>query len=103
LIFGLTLWPIICLNAKRWHDRGKSGWLAGLVMALGLGCYGLRWLRPDYDIDGDIYRDLAFGLPAAYAVMLLWTFVECGLLDGQPDANRYGPPPKAYAMASEWI
>jgi uncharacterized membrane protein YhaH (DUF805 family) len=103
LVFGLTLWPIVCLNAKRWHDRGKPGWLAGLVMALGLGCYALRWLRPGYDVDDEVYRDLVFGLPAIYGVMLLWTFVECGLLDGQPESNRYGPPPKAYATASEWI
>jgi uncharacterized membrane protein YhaH (DUF805 family) len=103
LVFGLTLWPIICLNAKRWHDRGKSGWLAGLTVGLGLGCYALRWVRPGYDIDYDVYRDLVFMLPIMYGLMLLWTFVECGILDGQPDANRYGPPPKAYAMASEWI
>ena len=22
----LTLWPSICIYAKRWHDRNKSGW-----------------------------------------------------------------------------
>ena len=27
IILGLLiLWPAICLYAKRWHDRGKSGW-----------------------------------------------------------------------------
>jgi uncharacterized membrane protein YhaH (DUF805 family) len=27
----------------------------------------------------------------------LWTLIECGLIDGDPGANRYGPSPKAYA------
>lgn len=102
LVFGLTLWPIVCLNAKRWHDRGKPGWLAGLVMVLGLACYGLRWLRPGFDVDYVTYHYLVYALPAVYAGMILWTFVECGLLEGSPDHNRYGPPAKA-TLASEWI
>jgi uncharacterized membrane protein YhaH (DUF805 family) len=26
ILILLTLWPSICVYAKRWHDRGKSGW-----------------------------------------------------------------------------
>jgi uncharacterized membrane protein YhaH (DUF805 family) len=26
ILLLLTLWPSICLYAKRWHDRDKSGW-----------------------------------------------------------------------------
>ncbi len=26
IVVLLTLWPSICIYAKRWHDRNKSGW-----------------------------------------------------------------------------
>jgi uncharacterized membrane protein YhaH (DUF805 family) len=26
ILILLTLWPSICIYAKRWHDRDKSGW-----------------------------------------------------------------------------
>jgi uncharacterized membrane protein YhaH (DUF805 family) len=26
ILLLLTLWPSICIYAKRWHDRDKSGW-----------------------------------------------------------------------------
>jgi uncharacterized membrane protein YhaH (DUF805 family) len=26
IIYLLSLWPSLALSAKRWHDRGKSGW-----------------------------------------------------------------------------
>ena len=37
ILMLLILWPSICLYAKRWHDRGKSGWwsLIGFVPLIG--------------------------------------------------------------------
>jgi uncharacterized membrane protein YhaH (DUF805 family) len=37
IVLLLTLWPTICLYAKRWHDRDKSGWwsLIGFVPIIG--------------------------------------------------------------------
>jgi uncharacterized membrane protein YhaH (DUF805 family) len=37
VLFLLLLWPSICLYAKRWHDRDKSGWwsLIGLIPIIG--------------------------------------------------------------------
>jgi uncharacterized membrane protein YhaH (DUF805 family) len=37
ILFLLLLWPSICLYAKRWHDRDKSGWwsLIGLIPIIG--------------------------------------------------------------------
>ena len=26
-IFGVLMWSALALQAKRWHDRGKSGWM----------------------------------------------------------------------------
>jgi len=90
LLVGLTLWPVVCLNAKRWHDRGKPGWIASLVMALGIACYALTWVSPSYyEYDFEVMSRV---LPLVYGGFLLWTFVEVGLLPGTPGSNRYGYP-----------
>ena len=33
----ILLWPVLAVSAKRWHDRGKSGWwvLVALVPVIG--------------------------------------------------------------------
>lgn len=37
ILWLIIIWPAICLYAKRWHDRDKSGWwtLIGLVPVIG--------------------------------------------------------------------
>jgi uncharacterized membrane protein YhaH (DUF805 family) len=37
ILILLTIWPSICIYAKRWHDRDKSGWwsLIGLIPIIG--------------------------------------------------------------------
>ena len=37
VIILVFLWPTLAIHAKRWHDRGKSGWwtLIGLVPVIG--------------------------------------------------------------------
>ena len=37
VVFVAYVWSGICLNAKRWHDRNKSGWwqLIGIVPIIG--------------------------------------------------------------------
>jgi uncharacterized membrane protein YhaH (DUF805 family) len=44
---------------KRWHDRGRSGWMA-----------------------------LVYLIPLAGPI---WTFVECGCLEGTRGPNQFGP------------
>ncbi|MBP2160248.1 MULTISPECIES: DUF805 domain-containing protein [Asticcacaulis] len=65
LVVGLYVFMSSCVAAKRWHDREKSGWLAGLVY-----------------------------VPLIGAVALLWHLIECGFAQGTPGPNRYGPSPK---------
>ena len=31
IIYALLIWPSLALYAKRWHDRGKSGWWTLIV------------------------------------------------------------------------
>ena len=61
VVAGLaSIYPIIALYAKRWHDRGKSGWwtLIGLIPIIGglwilielgflKGTYGSNQYGPD--------------------------------------------------------
>lgn len=38
VFYLVTLWPMLAISAKRWHDRDKSGWwtLISLVPIIGL-------------------------------------------------------------------
>lgn len=63
LVFApVGIWIEFAIIAKRFHDRGKSGW------------WGLVFLIP-------------------FGVGLVWIIVECGILEGNPDENAYGPKP----------
>ncbi len=116
VLLTLSLWPIVCLNAKRWHDRGKSGWIAGVVMALGIACYALRWMRPDVYYDwgfddfgydygfsyGSDFEMLSRALPTLYIIFLVWTVIECGLMPGTLGANRYGSDMDVVVVRTEY-
>ena len=69
VVIAIHFWIRICLAAKRWHDRDKSGWLGILVI-------------------------LQYVLPVVNLVILIWQFIECGCLDGTQGPNQYGPSPK---------
>jgi uncharacterized membrane protein YhaH (DUF805 family) len=32
ILLLITLWPSLALYAKRWHDRGKSGWWSLIML-----------------------------------------------------------------------
>lgn len=74
----LTLWINLALMAKRFHDRGRTGALA-LVMVL--GSY-LGALIP--------FLNIIVGLG-----MFAWWLVDLGILEGEEGENRYGPDPRA--------
>ncbi len=65
-LFGLVgLWMQLAVLVKRWHDRDKSGWMVLLIL-----------------------------IPIVNIVGVIWTFIECGCLDGTLGPNKYGPDPK---------
>ena len=37
VIIIIFLWPALALHAKRWHDRGKSGWWTLIVLVPVIG------------------------------------------------------------------
>jgi uncharacterized membrane protein YhaH (DUF805 family) len=97
LYFPLFCWMMVCLASKRWHDRNKSGWFAGIGVALNV--FYWVWIN----LVGQLLRTgagrtitlfLSFIIAVATIVYGLWVFIECGVLDGTHGANRYGPSPK---------
>lgn len=80
------------VSAKRWHDRNRPAWIAALMsgywllvqaVAIGLHVTDIRHAPSVYTIMSWI------GVP-----LTLWTFIECGCMDGTKGPNRYGPSPK---------
>lgn len=81
-VSGVVVYPLIlfcsaCVLSKRLHDRGKSGWWAGIV----LFAVVMVWPHPEGVID-------FIGL-----MVLGWATVELALMRGEQGANRYGAPP----------
>ena len=107
LIFLLTIgqWPLVCVDAKRWHDRTRPGWLAGIGLAISL----------PQTLSSHVSGDLTGFLPkfaegAALAVcgfaslaFGIWMLVDCGILDGTQGPNPYGPSPKGVGAQPEDI
>ena len=96
-------WPTICLMAKRWHDRNRSGWLAAIGPVVSLPqAVLLHW--------GDAATGFApqFVVGAAQAVIGIagavygiWVLIDCGILDGTKGPNAYGPSPKGLGAMPE--
>jgi uncharacterized membrane protein YhaH (DUF805 family) len=92
-------WPGVCLASKRWHDRGKSGWLSALGPGTNLLTlvaqllYGPTTAHPNLLI--------YFGIALIGFAVSIWIFVECGCLDGTKGDNRYGPSPKGVPSQAE--
>jgi len=88
-------WPAICIVSKRWHDRGKSGWLSAIVV------YNALFILCDQGLYGPTSPHPNLGLYFTGSLINfainIWVFVECGCLDGTKGPNRYGPSPKGYS------
>lgn len=65
-LIALAMLPVImwigtAIQVKRWHDRGKTGWMVLINLIPFIGA--------------------------------IWTLIECGIMDGEPGENEYGPEP----------
>lgn len=108
-VLGLALvWPQLVIHIKRLHDIGWSGWLLLLPAAVSLSCMTLIVLNggsrllvaPPNEIPellsspemhtSLLFFEISFAVEAAF---LLWV----GSTKGQPEANRFGPPPATAA------
>lgn len=82
-IYPAMLYVGACLLSKRLHDRGRSGWLAGLILV----ALTAIWAPPTNAFD------------FLFILVLIWTAVELGFLPGEQGANRFGANPGRVAQA----
>lgn len=87
-ITGWVVYPALfyagaCVLSKRLHDRGRSGWWAALILASVVAV----WPHP------------AGFLDFVFFLVLVWAFVELGVMPGEQGANRYGLNPMELAPA----
>lgn len=85
---GWFIYPVLvycgaCLLSKRLHDRGRSGWLAAVVLVSLIAI----WPVPNTPFD------------FLFLLIVIWAVVELGLLSGEQGANRFGPNPGRMAQA----
>jgi uncharacterized membrane protein YhaH (DUF805 family) len=82
LLSIVSIYPAMCLQTKRLHDHGRSGWL----QLLPLGAIALSAPL------------LAAGVAGAVGFVLIvlcvggWMFIWLGFIKGQPGPNKYGEP-----------
>ena len=77
LFYPGILFASACVLSKRLHDRGRSGWLAAIILVAIVAV----WPAPAG------FFDFLFSL------VIIWAIVELGVLAGEQGANRYGPNP----------
>ncbi|HEX2560278.1 DUF805 domain-containing protein [Phenylobacterium sp.] len=82
-VYPALIYSGACVLSKRLHDRGRSGWWAGLVLLAVVAV----WPRPESFFD------------FLFVLVLLWALVELGVMGGEPGTNRYGPNPLRLATA----
>jgi uncharacterized membrane protein YhaH (DUF805 family) len=101
------LWPGIAVSAKRYHDRGMTGWwvlfsllllIPGIAaMAIGFAHSGLTFDNMDtFD-----FKQMPQGAALHIGAGTLWLFLVCIIffviqyvLPGQQGENKYGPDPR---------
>jgi uncharacterized membrane protein YhaH (DUF805 family) len=111
LVWAVGLYASICINSKRLHDMGKSGWLqlipigiAVVLMVIGMAIGGTAmmasWaMHPGGYMGPGMMNGVGWGgaglMMGAMSlaglvglIFLLWV----GLTPGEPSDNRYGPP-----------
>ena len=82
LLTGWVFYPGIlftaaCVLSKRLHDRGRTGWLAAVVLLALVAVWAGPWRFFDF----------------LFALVLIWATVELAVMPGEQGANRYGPNP----------
>ena len=74
-VYPAVIYIGACLLSKRLHDRGRTGWWAApIIVAMFAG-----WPAPENVPD------------VLFSILLLWAFVELGVMGSEMGTNRFGP------------
>jgi uncharacterized membrane protein YhaH (DUF805 family) len=111
IIWLVVAYCWVCVFSKRLHDFGKSGWLMLLPVGVWMGAFILAMVFGGVTAVSAIATAMSAGRePVSWTVLFgaLWTMLALfgvaaliklvfllwvGLSPGDPDQNRYGPPP----------
>lgn len=102
----VALYCWICISAKRFHDMGKSGWLAAIPIGVGVAaCFSLFpiigaaiFAAGSGADDNATAAAVLSAVGGSMLVLVAAFFVGLGFLiwqgvaEGEAGDNRYGPP-----------
>ena len=108
-IISILLQPV---TVRRLHDRGHGGWWVTLAILLSIFSIVYMWQIGYYEMMSTVNPDMeevtktlsnpvVMTVGLASFVVNICIFVFC-VLDGKPEANKYGPSPK-YIPIDEYI
>lgn len=87
---AVTSWCALAIQVKRFHDRGRTGWLSVIPFVL------MIWLMGAFfnaiGTKGDVLAAVQAPLLLFFLVALAF-FIDLGCLPGQPYSNNHGDPP----------
>lgn len=102
----LLIWPQVAVHAKRLHDMGRTAWLMVIPLVVTIACVvaavmsgGATVLAAMRQDDNQALASAAGGIGLTLLFLLLPILVGFGFLlwvglsRGDPQPNRFGPPP----------
>ena len=91
LVSAIVTWPALALGAKRLQDRNYSGWWVVVPTVVAVVVAVLQNTGRGGTLEEpSLFVSLLGGVNSLFS---LWLFVQCGLLKGTLDLNRFGPDP----------
>ena len=84
------LWPQICVNAKRLHDMGRTGWLMLVPYVVSVACVVVGFVM---NAGGGFPPRPAVAPLALAGLVSLGFLFWLGLTPSQAGANRFGEAP----------
>jgi uncharacterized membrane protein YhaH (DUF805 family) len=92
----ITVWCVMALSFKRFHDRSMTGWRALVPLLVPLACTMI--LLPLVPEEAPV---LVTALLIPWGTAWLWGLIHLGILPGTSGPNRYGSDPQQQASVAE--
>ncbi|HVV32390.1 MAG TPA: DUF805 domain-containing protein [Vitreimonas sp.] len=94
-VLALMSWSGLAIQVKRFHDRGRTGWVAAAPFAVSV-LMGFELLT-DAVNNTPVVQAVADIGPYSFILWAigLWFFIDLGCLAGTDGANKFGDPPGA--------